>query len=203
MCMYLCVRVCMCVCVCPCGTQTLVLQGDNIFYNKTTVNVNPIGHNDWISLPPQRWWQWFLRCLLVTDKFLNKIIRFGALQSALLDYWLSTKISCPADVWVCGQHSKWAKTALSGRGEPPKSLLASSAAEDYLWAPTCRPLQLPPNHEGPGSRALVFTARTSHVVWLWASLCPSLSLLSRVEKAAIRLNNVRGPFQMFYPHTIQ
>lgn len=141
--MYTCVCVCECVrvCVCPCGTQTLVLQGDNIFYNKTTVNVNPIGHNDWISLPPQRWWQWFLRCLLVTDKFLNKIIRFGALQSALLDYWLSTKISCPADVWVCGQHSKWAKTALSGRGKPPKPLLTPSAAEGCLWAPTCRLLQ--------------------------------------------------------------
>ena len=45
--------VCVCVCVCPCDTRTLVLQGDNIFDNKTTtVNINPIGRNDWISLPP-------------------------------------------------------------------------------------------------------------------------------------------------------
>lgn len=44
---------CLCVCVCPCDTRTLVLQGDDIFDNKTTtVNINPIGHNDWISLPP-------------------------------------------------------------------------------------------------------------------------------------------------------
>lgn len=100
--------------------------------------------------PLQTRWLWLLRCLLVTDKFLNKIIRFGALQSALLDYWLSTKISCPADTRVCSQHSKWAKTDL-GRGEGvgaeastqlhPKSLPASSVAEDHPWAPTCRPLQ--------------------------------------------------------------
>lgn len=60
MCLHMCSCECMCervyicvsVCVCPCDTRTLVLQGDDIFNKTTTVNINPIGHNDWISLPP-------------------------------------------------------------------------------------------------------------------------------------------------------
>lgn len=51
---YVCERVYVCVSVCvwPYDTRTLVLQGDDIFDNKTTtVNINPIGRNDWISLP--------------------------------------------------------------------------------------------------------------------------------------------------------
>lgn len=62
---------CLCVCVCPCDTRTLVLQGTDIFDNKTTtVNINPIGHNDWISLPLRH--GDCVRCLLVADKFLNQ-----------------------------------------------------------------------------------------------------------------------------------
>ena len=191
-CMYVSVYtyVCLCVCVCPCDTWTLVLQGDDIFNKTTTVNINPIGRNDWISSPPQTWWPWLLRCLLVIDKFLYKIIRFGALQSALLDYWLSTKISCPADIRVCSQHSKWAKTDLGrgwGGGGGSLHTVAPQVSQHPLWlrtvcghppvSPSRVARQPPPNHRGPGSRVPALTA-----VWPRAGLCLSLSLLSHVER---------------------
>lgn len=157
--------------------------------------------------PLQTRWLWLLRCLLVTDKFLNKIIRFGALQSALLDYWLSTKISCPADTRVCSQHSKWVKTDL-GRGEGvgaeastqlhPKSLPASSVAEDHPWAPTCRPLQC---HSSavPEPRRPRKQCSSSHCcVNSGRALSVSESAFP-CRKAAIRLNNLSGT-DILAPH---
>lgn len=48
-----CVRACVCVYVrVSLRHPALVLWGDNIFYNKTTVNINSIGCNDWVLLPP-------------------------------------------------------------------------------------------------------------------------------------------------------
>ena len=148
---------------------------------------------------------WLFRCLLVTDKFLNNIIRFGALQSALLDYWLSTKISCPADTRVCSQHSKWAKTDL-GRGEGVGGRSRHTAAPQvapsflcgrgpsvvtHLSAPPVSLISRPRTtkaqeaafhqpslkHKGPGSSVPALTA-----VWPRAGLCLSLSLLSHVER---------------------
>lgn len=151
--------------------------------------------------PPQTWWLWLLRCLLVTDKFLNKIIRFGALQSALLDYWLSTKISCPADIRVCSQHSKWAKTDL-GRGWGveaeastqlhPKSLPASSVAEDRLWARTCQPLQCLTSAVPRPQRPRKQSCSSHCCVASGRALSVSESAFPR-GKAAIRHNNLWGP----------
>ena len=171
--------------------------------------------------PLQTRWLWLLRCLLVTDKFLNKIIRFGALQSALLDYWLSTKISCPADTRVCSQHSKWAKTDL-GRGEgwgqkPPHSC-TPSPSQLPLWPRTIRghpPVgpssathQPSPNHEGPGSSvpSAVPEARRPRKQRSSSHCCVTLDRALSVSesafpcgKAAIRLNNLSGT-DILAPH---
>lgn len=202
-CVWACIHMCVCVSVCPCDTRTLVLQGDDIFNKTTTVNINPIGRNDWISLPPpQTWWPWLLRCLLVIDKFLYKIIRFGALQSALLDYWLSTKISCPADIRVCSQHSKWAKTDL-GRGwggggrslhtaapQVPPSILCGRGLSvgTHLSAPLGSHVSRPRTMKAQEAVVPALTA-----VWPRAGLCLSLSLLSHVERQPLDSTTSEAP----------
>lgn len=60
------------------------------------------------------------------------------MQPALPDYRSPVTISCPADVWVCGWHSKWVETALPmGDVKLRSPSPESSAGEDHQLAPAC------------------------------------------------------------------